>query len=147
MLFHGLQVIQIVPEEVHSYWHLNFILGDKRSGVWEIEGSEWMKTFAQRHLAECKHFIIEFYDELMEVIFRALIFGVGRFDLDKVVTTDSRLGYAYLRRAIIQEKRGNFDEAVDDYQKYILSCPKSSSADYAQRCINFIRTGNVNGLV
>ena len=148
VLFHGLQVIQIVPEEVHAYWHLNFILGDiKQSGVWEIEGSEWIKTFAQRHLAEHKHFIIEFYDELVEVICRTLIFGADRFDLEKIVATDNRLSYAYLRRADIQRKLGNFDEAVDDYQKYIQSCPESSSSDYAQRCVNFIRTGDANGLV
>ena len=148
VLFHGLQVIQVVPEEVHSNWHLNFILGDTRkSGVWEIEGSEWMKTFDQRHLAEHKHFIIEFYDELVEVICRTLIFGTDRFDLAKVVATDNRLSYAYLRRATIQRKLGNFDEAIDDYQRYIQSCPDSSSAEYAQRCVNSIRTGDANSLI
>lgn len=147
VLFHGLQVTQIVSEEVHSYWHLDFIFSDtKKSGVWEIDGSEWIKTFAQRHLAEHKHFIIEFYDEIVEVICRTLIFGADRFDLERVVATDNRLSYAYLRRATIQKKLGNFDEAVDDYQKYIQSLPDSSSAEYAQRCINFIRTGDASGL-
>lgn len=143
IIFHRLQVIQIVPEEVHSYWHLNFAGGNrKNSGVWEIEDSEWIKTFSPQHLGNHKHFIIEFYDYLVELICRELIFGGGKFDIEEVVARDDRFAYAYLRRAIAQEKLGNKEQAVEYYQKYIDACPNGDSTDYARRCIKFIRTGS-----
>jgi len=45
VLFEGMQVIQIVSEEVHSYWHREFsIVGALTTGVWEIEDSEYKST-------------------------------------------------------------------------------------------------------
>ena len=146
VLFYGLQVIEIVPEEVHSYWHRDFVHGNpKETGIWEIEESDWIKTFNPLHLANHKHFVLEFYDDIVEVICRDLIFGEGTFSLDTVLATDNRLRYAYWRRAEIARKSGNLDEAVQYYQKYIDSCPDSSSADLAQRAINHIRTGGSEG--
>ena len=145
VIFHGLQVIQIVPEEVHSYWHLNFA-GDNHesSGVWKVEDSEWKKTFSPQHLGNHKHFIIEFYDELVELICRELIFGGGKFDIEQVVAQDNRFAYAYLRRAMSQQKLENKEQAIEYYQKYIDACPNGDSVDYARRCIKYIRTGSVS---
>jgi tetratricopeptide (TPR) repeat protein len=77
----------------------------------------------------------------VEVMSRDLILGVGRFNLDAVLATDSRLNYAYLRQAITQEKLGNRDESMDYYQRYINSNPDGSSLEYARRCLDFICTG------
>ena len=144
VIFHGMQVIQIVPEEVHAGWHWNY-LDDSgiKTGVWEVEDSEWLKTFHPRHLGCHKHYIVEFYDEIVELICRELIFGDGRFAIEKVVVVDSRFAYAYLRRAMSQEKLGNKAEAIEYYQKYIDMVPDEDKKDYARRCINFIRTGSV----
>src|SRR5690348_2001427 len=71
VFFWGLQIIQITPQEVHSYWHLDFTSQSKKSkptGLWEITDSEWLRSFTQTHLPNHKHFILEFYDELVEVI-------------------------------------------------------------------------------
>ncbi len=86
VVFYGLQVIQIVPEEVHSYWHLAYTPKKKnsiKSGVWIVENSEWLKLFNPQHLTEHKHFILEFYDELVAVVCRDLIFGPGEFSIEE----------------------------------------------------------------
>jgi len=120
--FHGCQVIAIVPEEVHSYWHLDFVVGTpKATGVWEIEGSDWLKMFDPRHLDGHKHFVLEFYDQIVEIIARDLIFGAETFCLETVLEKDNRFNYAYYRHAGIQEELGNLDEAADYYQKYLDS--------------------------
>jgi hypothetical protein len=54
--FDRLQVIQIVPEEVHSYWHLKQGAPNQATtGVWHITGSDWQTAFQQRHLAAHHH--------------------------------------------------------------------------------------------
>ena len=60
VVFYEMQVIQIVPEEVHSYWHRGYFneKGDEETGVWLIEDSEWLKSFHPRHLNGYKHFIV-----------------------------------------------------------------------------------------
>jgi tetratricopeptide (TPR) repeat protein len=144
IVFHGLQVLQIVPEEVHSYWHLDYWedFGGPQTGIWEIEDSEWLASFHPRHLKDHKHYIITFYDELVEVICQELIFGEGRFDIREIVTKDARFNYAYLRYANAQRGLGNLEQAAEYYQKYIDSDPNSKTAEYAQRCLNHIRTGS-----
>src|SRR5262245_57281824 len=82
VVFHGLQVLQIVPEEVHSYWHRTDLRRQPdQTGAWRIENSSWMTHFDPRHLTGHQHFVLEWYDELAEVICRELIFGSGMFDL------------------------------------------------------------------
>lgn len=146
LIFYGLQVLQIVPEEVHSYWHREFADDNSHaSGVWEVEDSEWIKSFAQRHLNNHQHYIVEFYDQIVEVICKDLIFGAGTFDIEKVLIQDSRFAYAYLRRAMSQNKLGNKEEAAEYFHKYIDSCPNGESVGFARRSINLIRTGSVEG--
>jgi hypothetical protein len=146
IIFGGLQVLKIVPEEVHSYWHREYAGDDTIiSGIWVIEGSEWIKTFDQRHLNNHKHYIVEFYDEIVEMVCRDLIFGAGTFDIQRVVALDNRFAYAYLRRAMSQSTVGNKEEAVEYFQKYIDSCPNGESVGFARRSINLIRTGSVDG--
>lgn len=58
VVFHGLQVIQIVPEEVHSYWHDDPTAPSVSSSVWHIENSTWMTSFHPRHLDDQHHYLI-----------------------------------------------------------------------------------------
>src|SRR5262245_28930970 len=44
VVFAGLQVVQFVPEEVHSYWHLDAATQTVRTGVWEVQDSAWIAT-------------------------------------------------------------------------------------------------------
>jgi hypothetical protein len=134
VVFHGLQVIQVVPEEVHSYWHCGASEAGARSGAWEVVDSDWLTGFNPGHLANHKNFILEFYDDLVEVIARDLIFGRGEFSIDRVVANDGRFAYAYLRRAQVREKAQQWKDAMADYQSYAFLAHDQSSAAYATRC-------------
>ena len=135
VIFHGLQVIQLVPEEVHSYWHSAAYEPGTRSGVWEVVDSDWLAGFNPSHLADNKHFILEFYDDLVEVIARDLIFGRGQFSIDRVVDVDCRFAYAYFRRAQVREKAQEWTEAIADYRSYASLEPDQSHAAYGLRCV------------
>ena len=83
VIFEGLQVIQIVPEEVCSYWFIpetgrltNF------HGITEILNSPWKASFSQRHLEGIRHFAFQFYDDIIEVLCRSLAFGSGAFRIE-----------------------------------------------------------------
>jgi hypothetical protein len=137
VVFHGLQVIQIVPEEVHSYWHLESEADPPSlSNVWCITDSTWLGSFAPRHLSNHEHYLLTFYDELAEVICRDLLFGLGVFDLERAIASFPQLAYAYLRRAMSREKKGKLDESAADYKKYIAISPDLSSVEYARRCLS-----------
>jgi len=90
---------------------------------------------------EQKHFILEFYDELVETVCQKLVFGRGKFEIAGAIVREPSLSYAYLRRAMSERKRGNNEEALLYYQKYIDTNPPSDSAEYARRCINYLKTG------
>lgn len=125
VLFHGVQVVQPVPEEVHSYWH--HPLTQERGAAWRVESSNWLASFSQRHLAECEHYVLEFYDYVVEVICEEVSFGPGAFDLATVLPNEPRLRYAYMRRAISLKKMGRFAEAIAGYDRYIATGPKQGS--------------------
>ena len=80
VIFQRLQVIQIIPEEVHSYWFFDLLpSGAVHTGAYEVVDSSWKASFSQRHLADQQHFILAFYDDLVEVVCRSLAFGSGIF--------------------------------------------------------------------
>jgi hypothetical protein len=143
VVFYGNQVIQIVPEEVHSYWHTESYYEackagstDKKTGAWLIENSEWIKTFHPRHLSNAKHFILEFYDDIIEVICDELIFGEGKFDLQKLIEQDSRFANAYIVNADNENYLGNIDEALLYYQKYLQYGNDPKQIEITNRKIN-----------
>src|SRR5437899_183939 len=46
VIFQGLQVLQTVPEEVHSYWFFELMpSGTKHTGVYEVSDSAWKASF------------------------------------------------------------------------------------------------------
>ena len=126
-----------MPEEVHSYWHLESEREQPSlSNVWRITGSAWLASFAPRHLGNHEHYVLTFYDELTEVICRELLFGPGIFRLEEAIASFPQLAYAYLRRAMSREKKGKLGEAAADYQYYIAISPDASSVEYARRCLS-----------
>jgi hypothetical protein len=134
VVFHGLQVLQIVPEEVHSYWHRTDLRRQShQTGVWRIENSPWMRSFDPRHLIGHEHFVLEWYDELAEVICRELIFGSGVFDLQAQLAQDGRFAVAYLRRAETAERQGQHADAIANLQRYIALASDPSAVAYAKR--------------
>lgn len=146
VLFYGLQVIQIAPEEVHSHWQVEIYYKDKpfdpkQTNAWEIEDSEWLASFRPIHLSGHKHFVIDFYDETVEVICKDLIFGKGQFSIQKAINGDKRLASAYLRKADDELGLGNTREAIIYYQKYVEEGMNEQSIEYAKRSINFLLKG------
>src|SRR5262249_45447261 len=136
VVFHGLQVIQIVPEEVHSYWHLELERGPPSlANVWRIEGSAWLASFSPEHLHDQEHYLLTFYDELVEVICRELLFGSDVFNLEAAIASFPQLAYAYLKRAMSREKQGKLCEAAADFEQYIAISTNASSVEYARRCL------------
>jgi len=68
--FNRPQVVMITPEEVIDYqrFGLDDALAKSRAALWDLGRSEWLQSFAQRHLHQCRHFQLVFYDELIDVI-------------------------------------------------------------------------------
>ena len=119
----------------------------KSTGVWIINNSEWLASFNPRHLENYNHYLFEFYDEIVEVIIKEPIFGKETFDIVDVIDQEPRLNDAYIRKAESMEEQGLEEEAIKHYQLYIDNpSPDSGPKDlqYAQRCINFLKTGDVN---
>ncbi|GAB4204509.1 MAG: hypothetical protein OHK0022_29760 [Roseiflexaceae bacterium] len=142
VVFHGLQVIQIVPEEVHSYWHRAQLTRQRgHSGAWEIVDSPWLASFNPRHLADTRHVVLEFYDDIVEVICRELVFGAGMFSIQAAAEGDPRFARALLRHAQAQTKLGNLAEAAASLQKYINRAPEQRDRDYAQRLLETLGAG------
>ena len=80
VIFQKMQVIQVVPEEVCSYWFMSDVSEEKNGvGIYVVEDSAWLRSFSQRHLASCRHFVLKFYDDIIEVIAEDLVFGRGAF--------------------------------------------------------------------
>ena len=136
VIFHGLQVLQLVPEEVHSHYHREHCA--EATGAWRVHDSPWLTQFHPRHLADHQHFILEFYDELVEVIALDLIFGAGTFHIHDHASTDPRFVYAHLRRAQVREKAGDLVGAIEDYGTY-ARLVSSDDARYPLRCIDSLR--------
>lgn len=140
VIFHGLQVIQIVPEEVHSYWHLKHAEPGVNTCAWRVIDSEWKASFAQHHLANHEHFLLVFYDDLVEVICRELLFGKFPFELASAIEDYPQLGGAYLRLAESLRNQHDQQGAIANYERYLECNPDEGSAGYARRCLETLRS-------
>lgn len=70
VVFHGVQVTMVTPEEVAA-------LGARTPGCTDLGRSPWLESFALAHLGRCRHFRLQFYDQYLDVICEALGFGRG----------------------------------------------------------------------
>jgi hypothetical protein len=78
--FAGMQVVQITPEEVIDYTELGPRLARSRpAAMFELGRSPWLESFSQRHLSQCRHFQLMFYDELIDVICEGVTCHTGPF--------------------------------------------------------------------
>ncbi|MGV3624611.1 MAG: hypothetical protein ACO1OB_27575 [Archangium sp.] len=104
-----------------------------------IENSAWLASFDQRHLSGHSHVVLEFYDDVVEVICRELVFGAGEFELNRALATEPRFGSAYFTLALEQEKRGEVHNAIATWEKYLACAPHVNSTDYASRALESLR--------
>jgi hypothetical protein len=63
------QVVAITAEEVIDYARVPHFSGQHgRAALFDLGSSEWVASFAPRHLGRCRHYQVFFYDELLDVI-------------------------------------------------------------------------------
>ena len=75
------QVVEVTPEEVIGTDQLpTKLLGSNRAAMFDMGQSAWLLSFSQRHLEQCRHFKLLFYDELFDVICERVECRIGGFD-------------------------------------------------------------------
>ena len=78
VLFRGMQVAMVTPEEVIGYAHGGTHFADLRpAAMVDLGRDAWLQSFAETHLAKCTHIQMLFYDELVDVICEDAACGVG----------------------------------------------------------------------
>src|SRR5262245_47529696 len=63
------QVVMITPEEVINYsQHGKGLSVHKPAAMFDLGRTDWLQSFAPRHLDRYRHFQMFFYDELFDII-------------------------------------------------------------------------------
>lgn len=136
VVFHKLNVIQFCDIDAHSFWHLDAIQENtKHSGIWEVTNSTWKAGFHDRIVDTRRHYIVEFYDDIVEVLCDKLLFGEGTFNIENVASRNPEFSYAYIRKAMALEKEGKVNEAIHHYQVYIQHETEETERAYAHRSL------------
>lgn len=74
VILDGVEAYSMSSDEVHG----NILAtGLSKAAIFEIANSEWLASFNQAHLSDCKHYQIMFYDEIYDVICRQIKVGAG----------------------------------------------------------------------
>jgi len=74
------QVVMITPEEVIDYRKLSpYLTAHRPASMFDLGKSDWLNSFSPRHLGQCRHFQLLFYDQLLDVIAEGVIFGSGPY--------------------------------------------------------------------
>ena len=87
VLFMGIQVVKITPEEVINYdrgWSER-VAATRPAAMWNLGQSAWLKSFAPRHLSKCHHFQLMFYDELFDIVAEEVACRDGGFRTETAV--------------------------------------------------------------
>ena len=75
LILEGVEAYSMSSDEVHGDIQAT---GDSQAAIFEIKKSEWLGTFNQEHLSECKHYQIMFYDEIYDVVCKIIKVGRGK---------------------------------------------------------------------
>lgn len=139
VLFFQVQVVQIIPDEVHSEWHYDFMDGFERGCAWEILDSEWLKSFHPRHLHGFSHFLIQFYDEVIEVICKDVVFGRTPFSLTNVIKEYPKFCMPYLKLAKHYMQAGEVNLAIKNFEKCLSLEPDLENTEFARRSLAILK--------
>jgi hypothetical protein len=74
------EAYSMASEEVHKHIAAN---GESKAAIFRIVDSPWKASFQPRHLQDCEHFQIMFYDEIFDVICRDITSGSGPLNKSK----------------------------------------------------------------
>ncbi len=70
------EAFSMASDEVHGSIVAN---GETQAAIHKIVDSEWKKQFSPIHTDDCEHYQIMFYDEIYDVLCKAVIVGKGRY--------------------------------------------------------------------
>lgn len=77
LILDSVEAYSMSSDEVHG----NILAtGDSKAAIFEVKDSEWLASFNQAHLSECKHYQIMFYDEIYDVICKQITVGMGQLN-------------------------------------------------------------------
>lgn len=76
--FKGLQVCMTTPEEVVKALPMG-LAAHRPAAMFNLGKDAWYNEFSPRHLSECSHFQLMFYDDLVDVICEDLYCAQGAF--------------------------------------------------------------------
>lgn len=67
--FQGVQIVMRTPHEVVGAGWLGACYASQRpAAMFDLGSSPWLLQFSTRHLADCRHVQLMFYDEVFDVI-------------------------------------------------------------------------------
>jgi hypothetical protein len=81
LVIHRPQVSMTTPEEVYSYSADKIDWGPppRQAAVVNLGKTEWLRSFAQRHLTQCNHYRILFYDQIIDLICEGISAEAGPY--------------------------------------------------------------------
>ena len=70
------EAFSFAGEEVHG----NILAtGKSNASIFKVINSIWLKSFNQRHLANCSHYQVMFYDEIFDIVCQDIEAHVGGY--------------------------------------------------------------------
>lgn len=139
VLFFQPQVIQVVPDEVHSGWYYEYKDDAEYGSAWKILNSEWLKSFRSRHLTGYSHFLIRFYDEVLEVVCKDVVFGQTPFSLPQAIEEHPKFCAPYLQLASYYMDAGEANLAIENFEKYLSLKPDSENIEFAKNSLAILK--------
>ena len=81
LIIHKAQVHQYTPEELYNSSRDEVRWGPSlgQAAVVDLGKSDWLLAFSQRHLGNCKHYRIMFYDEWLDIICENITAAAGSY--------------------------------------------------------------------
>jgi hypothetical protein len=81
LIIHKAQVYQYTPEEVYNYscGEVQWGPSINHAAVVDFGRSDWLRSFSQRHLGNCKHYRIMFYDEFLDIVCEGITAAAGPY--------------------------------------------------------------------
>jgi len=79
LLFLRPQVFMFTPEEVYDYGRGVKFSEHNNAAIVSLGRSEWLRSFSPRHLDNCQHYQVMFYDEFLDVLCEGIEAKSGGF--------------------------------------------------------------------
>ena len=81
LIIHRGQAHQYTPEEVYQSSRDSISWGPaiNQAAVVSLGRSDWLLSFSQRHLGNCRHYRIMFYDEWLDIICENITAAMGPY--------------------------------------------------------------------